>query len=121
MPKIIANNKPTDISPISGETGINNAPTKRDLAELSLKPAHKSPQPGRADDLIYIKNTDIELKLKLLDEKVAKNYVSLALGDNDLLSSATLNTLSTNSYLYVDDNGTPKKILALAVLKREIL
>jgi len=69
---------------------------------------------------IYVQNADIDVKLTVLDEKISKNYLPLDFDKNTEIEGIDFNDLSNKAYVYVDDNGTPKKILILSALMHEI-
>jgi len=61
-----------------------------------------------------------DLKLKTLSENIAKLYVPFALKDSESVEDITIDNLSNEAYLYIDDNGKPTKIVATTVLRKEI-
>lgn len=74
----------------------------------------------RGNTPIYVQDTEVDLKLKVLAEDVAKTYLPLDFTKNSEISESTLNALADTAYIFVDNNGKPVKLLATAVLKEEI-
>ena len=61
-----------------------------------------------------------DVKLKTLAENVAKLYVPFALKNSNNIEDITIDNLSNDAYLFVDNNGQPSKVLITTVLKKEI-
>ena len=82
-----------------------------------IKVKHEAP---RGNTEAYIQVTDTELKLKILAESIAKDFLPLDFTKNDAIDIKSANELSDTAYIYVDDGGKPVKIFAPAVLKTAI-
>lgn len=78
------------------------------------------PEAPRGNTEAYIQVTDTELKLKILAESIAKDFLPLDFTKNDEIDIKSANELSDTAYIYVDDGGTPVKIFAPSVLKTVI-
>ena len=77
--------------------------------------------PIRPNDPTFRPQTDYtDLKIKTLAENIAKHYVPYALKDTKDIGEVTIDQVSNEAYLYVDNNGNPAKLLAVTVLKKEI-
>ena len=86
--------------------------TKNPAYQPAPQVIHRNPTP------IYIKEGDIDLKLRVLDEKIAENFVPLDFNSNENIGGSPVSGLSDKAYVYVDDNGKPQKVLIASV--REI-
>ena len=78
------------------------------------------PEAPRGNTEAYIQVTDIELKLKILAESIAKDFLPLDFTKNDNIKVKSADELLDTAYIYVDNGGTPVKIFAPAVLKTAI-
>lgn len=78
------------------------------------------PEAPRGNTEAYIQVTDTELKLKILAESIAKDFLPLDFTKNDEIDLKSADELSDTAYIYVDDGGKPVKIFAPAVLKTAI-
>ena len=78
------------------------------------------PEAPRGNTEAYIQVTDIELKLKILAESIAKDFLPLDFTKNDNIKIKSADDLLDTAYIYVDNGGTPVKIFAPAVLKTTI-
>ena len=110
MPRI-----PTNVScPDRDSVKPVASPTIR-VTDIKVK--HEAP---RGNTEAYIQVTDTELKLKILAESIAKDFLPLDFAKNDDIDIKSANELSDTAYIYVDDGGKPVKIFAPAVLKTAI-
>ena len=82
-----------------------------------IKVKHEAP---RGNTEAYIQVTDTELKLKILAESIAKDFLPLDFTKNDNIKVKSADELLDTAYIYVDNGGTPVKIFAPAVLKTAI-
>ena len=78
------------------------------------------PEAPRGNTESYIQVTDIELKLKILAESIAKDFLPLDFTKNDNIKIKSADDLLDTAYIYVDNGGTPVKIFAPTVLKTTI-
>ena len=78
------------------------------------------PEAPRGNTEAYIQVTDIELKLKILAESIAKDFLPLDFTKNDNIKVKSADELLDTAYIYADNGGTPVKIFAPAVLKTAI-
>ena len=75
----------------------------------------------RGNTAVYLQDTEIELKLKVLAEAIAKEFLSLHFSsENPDISATTVDKLDNTAYIFVDNNGKPVKVLAPSVLRTEI-
>lgn len=82
---------------------------------------YNQPKPVTRDNpAIYVQDSDIDLKIKILSTSIADNYMPLALGQNEAITPANLIDLADTAYIYIDNNGKPVKVLASTVLRTEI-
>ena len=91
--------------------------TSPTIRVTDIKVKHEAP---RGNTEAYIQVTDTELKLKILAESIAKDFLPLDFTKNDDINIKSANELSDTAYIYVDDGGKPVKIFAPAVLKTAI-
>ena len=106
---------PTNVScPDRDSVKPATSPTIR-VTDIKVK--HEAP---RGNTEAYIQVTDTELKLKILAESIAKDFLPLDFTKNDAIGIKSVNELSDTAYIYVDDGGKPVKIFAPAVLKTAI-
>ena len=82
-----------------------------------IKVKHEAP---RGNTEAYIQVTDAELKLKILAESIAKDFLPLDFTKNDNIKIKSADDLLDTAYIYVDNGGIPVKIFAPAVLKTTI-
>ena len=82
-----------------------------------IKVKHEAP---RGNTEAYIQITDTELKLKILAESIAKDFLPLDFTKNDNIKIKSADDLLDTAYIYVDNGGIPVKIFAPAVLKTTI-
>lgn len=82
-----------------------------------IKVKHEAPR-GRQDT--YIQVSDLELKIKVLAESIAKEFLPLNFEGNSTIKEVEPESLSDMAYIYVDNKGKPVKIFAPAVLKKKI-
>ncbi len=82
-----------------------------------IKVKHEAP---RGNTEAYIQVTDTELKLKILAESIAKDFLPLDFTKNDNIKIKSADDLLDTAYIYVDNGGMPVKIFAPAVLKTAI-
>jgi len=78
------------------------------------------PRPPRGNTPIYIQETDIDLKLKVLSDEVYQNFLPLDFEKNPTITAIDPSELAETAYIFVDNNGTPTKVLAPSVLKTVI-
>jgi len=78
------------------------------------KPGH------RGETAVYIQNADVDLKLKILADSIAKEYLPLDFSKNEGIKGISTDGLSDVAYIFVDNGGKPTKILAPSVLREEI-
>ena len=78
------------------------------------------PEAPRGNTEAYIQVTDTELKLKILAESIAKDFLPLDFTKNTDIKLKSADELLDTAYIYVDNGGTPVKIFAPAVLKTAI-
>ena len=78
------------------------------------------PRPPRGNTPIYIQETDIDLKLKVLSDEVYQNFLPLDFEKNPTIAAIDPSELAETAYIFVDNNGTPTKVLAPSVLKTVI-
>ena len=110
MPRI-----PTNVScPDRDSVRPTTPPTIR-VTDIKVK--HEAP---RGNTEAYIQVTDTELKLKILAESIAKDFLPLDFTKNDNIKIKSADDLLDTAYIYVDNGGTPVKIFAPAVLKTAI-
>jgi len=84
-------------------------------------PPKQLPEVDKTSCLPNRQQTDYtDLKLKTLSENIAKLYVPYKLKNSENVEEITIDNLSNEAYLYVDDNGKPSKVLITTVLKKEI-
>ncbi len=76
--------------------------------------------PPRGHTEAYIQITDTELKIKLLAESIAKDFLPLDFNNNDAIKVKPADELLDTAYIYVDNGGTPVKVFAPAVLRTAI-
>ena len=74
----------------------------------------------RGNTEAYIQVTDTELKLKILAESIAKDFLPLDFTKNDNIKIKSAEDLLDTAYIYVDNGGIPVKLFAPAVLKATI-
>ena len=82
-----------------------------------IKVKHEAP---RGNTEAYIQIADTELKLKILAESIAKDFLPLDFTANDNIKIKSAEELSDTAYIYVDNGGVPVKIFAPAVLRTAI-
>ena len=63
--------------------------------------------------------TSVDLKIKTALDGVEKTYLPKDLSDSKIIA-VTLDGLKEPAYLYVDNNGTPSKLVANDILRKEI-
>lgn len=108
---------PTNVScPCPDRDSIKpvTSPTIR-VTDIKVKP-----EAPRGNTEAYIQVTDTELKLKILAESIAKDFLPLDFTKNDAITVKSADELLDTAYIYVDNGGTPVKIFAPAVLKTAI-
>ena len=110
MPRI-----PTNVVCPDHDSVRPTTPTTIRVTDIKVK--HEAP---RGNTEAYIQVTDTELKLKILAESIAKDFLPLDFTKNDAIDIKSANELSDTAYIYVDDGGKPVKIFAPAVLKTAI-
>ena len=71
---------------------------------------------------IPISSTEVDVKLQLLSNRIAKTYVpkDLANAEDIAVLENTSDLSNVKAYIYIDNNGNPVKILATTVLNKEI-
>ena len=110
MPRI-----PTNVScPDRDSVRPTTPPTIR-VTDIKVK--HEAP---RGNTEAYIQVTDTELKLKILAESIAKDFLPLDFTKNDNIKIKSADDLLDTAYIYVDNGGIPVKLFAPAVLKTTI-
>ena len=110
MPRI-----PTNVScPDRDSVRPTTPPTIR-VTDIKVKP-----EAPRGNTEAYIQVTDTELKLKILAESIAKDFLPLDFTKNNDIKLKSADELLDTAYIYVDNGGTPVKIFAPAVLKTAI-
>ena len=110
MPRI-----PTNVScPDRDSVRPTTPPTIR-VTDIKVK--HEAP---RGNTEAYIQITDTELKLKILAESIAKDFLPLDFTKNDNIKIKSADDLLDTAYIYVDNGGIPVKLFAPAVLKTTI-
>jgi hypothetical protein len=112
MPRINENPNPTNNEhrgkPITQVDDRTKMPGYQPAPQI----VHRNPTP------IYVKDGDIELKLRILDDKIAQFFVPLDFTKNKEITGLTAQELANSAYIYVDNNGTPVKVLVTSL--REI-
>jgi len=102
-------------------TNLENNYIQLNSPKNLAKPPHGPQVPGSEPvQPVVIQNSEVDVKLNLLNDFINKSFVPINLKDAKPISEASVDTLSEQSYLYVDNNGKPVKLLALATLTREI-
>ena len=112
MPRI-----PTNVSCPCPDRDSVKPTTFPTIRVTDIKVKHEAP---RGNTEAYIQVTDTELKLKILAESIAKDFLPLDFTKNDNIKIKSADDLLDTAYIYVDNGGTPVKIFAPAVLKTTI-
>ena len=107
MPRIPTNVSCSDRDSVKPTT----CPTIR-VTDIKVK--HEVP---RGNTEAYIQVTDTELKLKILAESIAKDFLPLDFTKNDNIKIKSADDLLDTAYIYVDNGGVPVKILANLVIE----
>ena len=86
------------------------------------KPVRPGPGPSPEPKCVPVRpQTDYtDLKIKTLAENIAKTYIPYALKNSENIEEITIDNVSEEAYIYLDNNGNPTKLLATTVLKKEI-
>jgi len=112
MPRIpYDNNHPAQNQPRA--TDLNTTIRSTELT-CPKKPGH------RGETAVYLQDTDVDLKLKILADSIAKEYLALDFSKNGDIKDISVDDLSNTAYIFVDNDGKPTKILAPSVLRKEI-
>lgn len=80
---------------------------------------HIEPKPGPLPSPrpTVLHDTDVGLKLKILSDSIAKEYLPLEFDRNQQIKEIDVSQLTDTAYIFVDNNGKPTKILAPSVLR----
>lgn len=91
--------------------------TATTIRTTDIKVKHEAP---RGNTETYIQIADTELKLKILAESIAKDFLPLDFTANDDIKVKSAEELLDTAYIYVDNGGNPVKIYAPSVLRSAI-
>ena len=102
---------PREIPKPYPQPGPRPAPQPKPEAGCPLPPPPPRPRP---------QSDYTDLKIKTLADNIAKTYVPYALKDTESIEEITVDDLTNSTYIYVDQDGKPSKLVFTTVIHKKV-